>query len=225
MYLRDLPVQFLVRLILDDRPGALAHAAGAIADIGGNIVSMDVVEHGDKTVVDDFIVQLTDETTDRIVEHLSSMPGIEVECVRTTPVTELHQELELISTLATVTQPSLDLFARLIPAIVRCDWAVVVSSVNAAPTITYASVRGPRMRWTSLPWLPLAKAELLDASEDWVPTSLQSKSLSLVAAPVNLETSVLACREDGPRFRSREIDRVAQLAHLAGRLLQSGMST
>lgn len=214
-------MQILVRLILDDRPGALSHAAAAIADIGGNILGMDVVDHDGTTVVDDFVVQLHDAKPAELAQLLASLPGTLVECVRVTPQTELHRELELISTLAAAERPSLDLLARLVPAIVRCDWAVVISSGNSAATITYASVHGPRIRWTSLPWLPLEKAMTLDANEDWVPSSLQSDALSLAAAPVNSETSVLACREEGPSFRPREVERLAQLGQLAGRLLQT----
>ena len=184
---------------------------------------MDVVEHDGTTAVDDFVVELDETKSEELTQLLSTLPGIVVESVRVTPQTELHRELELISTLAGAARPSLDLLARLVPAIVRCDWAVVISSANSAPTITYASVHGPRIRWTSLPWLPLEGATTLDAAGDWAPSSLQSEKLSLAAAPVNSETSVLACREEGPSFRPREVERLAQLGRLAGRLLQTGL--
>jgi len=214
-------VQVLVRLILDDRPGALSHATAAIADVGGNILGMDLVDSDETTVVDDFVVQLDDAEPEALAQRLASLPGAVVECVRVTPQTELHRELELISTLAADPKPSLDLLARLVPGIIRCDWAVVVSSAGSAVAVTHASGHGPRIRWTSLPWLPLERAKTLDAAEDWVPPSWHSGTLSLAAAPVDAETSVLACRGAGPAFRPREVNRLAQLGRLAGRLLET----
>ena len=217
-------MQVLLRLILEDKPGALSHATAAIAGIGGNILAMDVVDGNGTIVVDDFVVQLDDAQPEALAQLLASLPSTHVECVRVTPQTELHQELELISTLA-ANPTSLDLLARLVPGIVRCDWAVVVSSVGSAVAVTHASLKGPRIRWTSLPWLPLEKATALEAGEDWVPSSRHSVNTSLAAAPVNAETSVLACREAGPAFRPREIDRLAQLSQLAGHLLHTGSPT
>ena len=214
-------MEILLRLILEDRPGALAHATSAIADVGGNILAMDVVDGDGKTVVDDFVVDLDGTTPQSLAELLASLPSTHVECVRVSPQTELHKELELISTLA-ADPTSLDLLARLVPAIMRCDWAVVISSEGSAVAVTHASLKGPRIRWTNVPWLPLETATLLDVDEDWVPASHHSVNMSLAVAPVNEATSVLACREAGPAFRPREIDRLAQLGQLVGHLLHTG---
>lgn len=208
-------------MILDDRPGALSHATAAIADVGGNILGMDVVDGDGTTIVDDFIVQLDAPEPECLAQRLGSLPGVVVECVRVARQTDLHRELELISTFAANPKPSLDLLARLVPAIVRCDWAVVVSSAGSAVGTTHASGHGPRIRWSSLPWLPLTTARTLDAGEDWVPSAWQSEALSLAAAPVDSETNVLACRGAGPAFRPREVNRLSQLGQLAGRLLQT----
>ena len=218
-------MQVLVRLILDDRPGSLSQATAAIADAGGNILEMDIVDRDGSTVVDDFVVQLDDGDTENLAQLLAALPGTEVECIRETTRTELHRELELMSTLATDPRSSLDLLARLVPAIVRCDWAVVLSWAGSEFFSTHVSLRGPRIRWTNLPWLPLEKATILDGGEDWFPSTRHSESLSLAAAPVDLTTCVLACREAGPFFRSGEVDRLAQLGQLAGRLLQPGLPT
>ena len=217
-------MEILLRLILEDKPGALSHATAAIADVGGNILAMDVVDGDGTTVVDDFIVELDGTEPEFLAQLLASLPSTHVECVRVSPQTELHRELELISTLA-ADPTSLDLLARLVPAIMRCDWAVVISSEGSAVAVTHASLKGPRIRWTNLPWLPLEKAMQLDATEDWVPASRHSVNMSLAAAPVNSATSVLACREAGPSFRRREIDRLYQLGQLVGHLLHTGSPT
>jgi hypothetical protein len=214
-------MQVLLRLILDDRPGSLAAATAAIAGIGGNIIAMDVVDREGSAVIDDFVIQLDDVDPTEIARALGDEPGISVDCVRVTPQVELHRELELISTLATSPRPSLDLLARLVPAIVLCDWAVIISSVGSGVAVTHASANGPRVRWTSLPWMPLSSPATLDANGTWVPSSLHAEHLSLCAAPIDLRTSVLACRFDGPSFRPPELARLARLGSLAGSLLQS----
>jgi hypothetical protein len=212
-------VQALVRLILNDRPGALSAATAAIAQAGGNILGMDVVERDEDRVIDDFVVQFDNVDPTSITALLAENSDFEVDCIRVTPQVELHQELELISTLATSPRPSLELLARLVPAMVHCDWSVVVSSAGSGVAITHASANGPRIRWTSLPWLPLHVATSLDVDDNWVPSSMYSDNLSLAAAPIDATTCILACRWVGPTFRPREIARLGQMARLAGRLL------
>lgn len=209
----------LVRLSLADRPGALSRAAAGIAEVGGNIVWLDVVERDRTTVIDDFVVELDGTSPDELANHLRAQPDVVVDCVRVAPAFDLHQEVELISSLASNPRPSLDLFARLVPAIVRCDWAVVISSVGPAHVITHASAQGPRIRWAILPWIPVERAVVFDADDDWIPSTWHSDALALVAAPIVEKTCVLACRKTGPEFRPREIQRLTQLGQLAGRML------
>jgi hypothetical protein len=218
----------LVRLVLNDRPGALARAAGAIAEVGGDIVAMDVVDRDDATVTDDFVIELgsTDSGDLQVLaDRLNAVSEVVVECIRPTPEAELHRELELITTFAVDAIPSLDrldLLARLIPAILRYDWAAVLSCTGSTVGITHSSVSGPRIRWSSLPWLPLQAATTLDFDERWVPEGWQrGETLALAAAPINPQTNVLICRGSGPHFRPREVNQLGQLGALAGRLLPS----
>jgi hypothetical protein len=183
---------------------------------------MDVVDReGETVVVDDFIVQLDNVTPDRVAGALAREEGIAVDCVRETPQAELHRELEAISTLASSPRPSLELLSRLAPAIVMCDWAVIISSAGSGVAITHASANGPRVRWTRLPWMPLRSATTLSAEENWVPSSMHSERLSLAAAPIDEATAMLACRWEGPSFRRQEVERLARLGHLAGSLLET----
>lgn len=214
-------MQVLIRLIIDDRPGSLSLATAAIARIGGNILAMDVIDREGATAVDDFIVQVENAMPNEVAQALATEDGIVVDCVRETPQTELHRELEAISTLATSPRPSLELLARLVPGIVMCDWAVIISSAGSGVAITHASANGPRVRWTRLPWMPLVGATTLDPDDSWVPSSMHSEHLALAAAPIDSATAVLACRWEGPSFRRQEVERLARLGRLAGSLLQT----
>jgi hypothetical protein len=222
-------MRVLIRLVLEDRPGALSRAAAAIAEAGGDIVAMDVVDRNHTTVTDDFVVELNPRGSvdlESVANRLSEVRGVVVECLRPTPQAELHRELELITELAVDSRLSLDrldLLARLIPAIIRCDWAAVLRSAGTAVGITHSSVSGPRIRWTNLPWLPLRGATTLDPDEPWVPSAWHGAGmLALAAAPIDSRTSVLACRSGGPDFRPREVVQLGQLGALAGRLFPAG---
>lgn len=212
----------LIRLQLDDRPGTLAKAAAAIAQAGGDIVAVDVVERGNSQVIDDFIVDLGDRgplDLELMANRLRNEPGIVIECLRPTPQAELHRELELLTRLAVDPRPSLDLLVRLVPAIVRCDWVVVISSAGLGVGVTHASIAGPRIRWTSLPWLPLGEAAAIDSDGQWVPSQWYGDELAFAAAPIDSQTTILACRGRGPSFLRQEIAHLGQLATLAGQLL------
>ena len=50
-----------IRVTLPDQPGALARVASAIADMGGNIVDVDVHELDGADVVDELVIELPDE--------------------------------------------------------------------------------------------------------------------------------------------------------------------
>ncbi len=215
----------LVRVALDDRPGELALAAAAIAEAGGNILAMDVVERDNTKVIDDFVVELGDAGPAVVAQFLSSVPDMVVDCVRMTSESGLHRELELLSALVSNQRPSLDLLARLVPAIVHCDWAIVISSLGPAVVVTHSSAAGPRIRWSDLPWLPISVPQSLDPDADWVPDSWHSLRLSLAAAPVDVDTAMLVCRTAGPSFRSSELDRLGQLGWLAGGLLQTALGS
>lgn len=221
-------MRVLVRLVLEDRPGALSRAAAAIAAVGGDIVTMDVVDRNHSTVTDDFVVELghgSPVDLEGMASRLGEEPGVVVECLRPTPRGELQSELELITRLASDSRLSLDrldLLARLTPAIIRCDWAAILTSSGSAVGITQSSLSGPRIRWTNLPWLPLGGPTTLDPHEPWVPSAWHGGgSLALGAAPIDPRTSVLACRNGGPDFRPREVVQLGQLGALAGRLWPS----
>ena len=212
----------LIRLVLDDRPGALAQAATAIAQAGGDIVAVDVVERGDFQVIDDFVVDLNDRDhidLELMANRLRNEPGVGIECIRLTPQVELHRELELLTRLAVDPKPSLDLLVRLVPEIVRCDWAVVISSAGIGVGVTHASIAGPRIRWTTLPWLPLGEAAAIDPDERWLPSGWNGDELAFAAAPIDSRTTILTCRTGGPAFLRQELAHLGQLATLAGQLL------
>ncbi len=78
------PAHVLVRVWLPDRPGALGLVASRIGSVDGDIVGIDVLEHGDGVAVDEFAVVLRDGgSLDLLVREIEEVDGASVEEVRT----------------------------------------------------------------------------------------------------------------------------------------------
>ena len=79
----DASTHALVRIWLPDRPGALALVAARIGAVGGDIVSVDVLEHAGGIAVDEFSVILPDEAVlDLMTREIEQVDGASVERVR-----------------------------------------------------------------------------------------------------------------------------------------------
>ena len=73
----------VVRVWLDDRPGALAAVAARIGAVGGNVVGIEILEQGAGRVIDELVVQLPDpERVALLVSEVQEIEGVDVESVR-----------------------------------------------------------------------------------------------------------------------------------------------
>ena len=93
-------------------------------------------------------------------------------------------------------------------------WCTVVQDHGSGLQRVVGSHGAPETQAQNAPWLPLAHAEALDASADWVPQLWRDMDTTLAAAPLgDAGTAVLLGRPGGPVFRPSE---VARLGYLAG---------
>ncbi|MET0420406.1 MAG: hypothetical protein ABW073_01755 [Acidimicrobiia bacterium] len=77
------PAHVLVRVWLPDRPGALGLVASRIGAVEGDIVGIDVLEHGGGVAVDEFAVVLRDvDAMNLLVREIEEVDGASVEEVR-----------------------------------------------------------------------------------------------------------------------------------------------
>ena len=75
--------RFFVRVRLLDRPGALGLVASRIGAVGGDIVAIDILEREGGTAVDEFVVELTDETLVSLLRReVHEVDGAAVEEIR-----------------------------------------------------------------------------------------------------------------------------------------------
>lgn len=216
-------MSYLLRVVLPDRPGMLGAVATAIGRVGGDIVSLDVVERGPGGAVDDLLVVVPPGAlADTLLTSAQSVEGVVVESIRPHHgATDLRGDLELVEGLAAAPAGALALLAERAPGVFRAGWAVLVDGAphpdapdRVGALVVAASSSAPDLRGLDLPWLPLRAGRSLDPTQPWVPERWDVLGTELAAAPVGRpDRAVLLGRPGGPRFRDSE---VLRLAHLAG---------
>jgi hypothetical protein len=209
-------LSFLIRVQLPDVPGALGAVATALGSIGADILSVDVVERNNGSAIDDLVVELPKgRLPDVLITAAESVQDVEVDAVRPyAGVLDTHRELELVEEVAAQPDDGLAIFTEGVPRIIRAGWAMVVGpEAGSARTLT-ASTAAPQLKTLDLPFLPLARATVLDGEEAWVPETWKELGTELAATPLGKpERVLLVGRPGGPQFRAAE---VARLTHLAG---------
>jgi hypothetical protein len=206
--------------------GAVATALGAA---GADIISVDVVERAAGVAVDDLIVDLPPgKLADTLVSAAVSVPGVSVESIqRYYPgASDAHRELELLESLANAPHKAAELLVAGAPRIFRAGWALVVRYDERGPLVEAASPAAPDLHDVDLPWLPLSRAEVLDPTARWVPTSWGALGTELAAAPLgDPDRAVLIGRPGGPAWRPGELLRLAHLAGIAITVAAHGAAT
>jgi hypothetical protein len=71
-------MEIMLRCAVPDRPGALASLAGAIADAGGDIHAVDVVDSDGGIALDDLVVVITPGGLPRLLASVEAIDGIEI---------------------------------------------------------------------------------------------------------------------------------------------------
>ncbi|MGQ0776960.1 MAG: ACT domain-containing protein [Pseudonocardiales bacterium] len=209
-------MSFLIRVQLPDRPGALGALATALGNVGGDILSVDVVERGSGIAIDDLVVELpTGGQPDVLITAAESIEGVEVDAVRPwAGVLDTRRELELVEEVAAHPGTGLQIFTDGVSKIIRAGWAMVLTTTGGEPHRVSASPAAPETHAVHLPWWPLRRATILDGEERWVPAPWRELGTELAATPLGSpERTLLVGRPGGPMFRAAE---VAHLEHLAG---------
>ncbi len=209
---------YLLRVVLPDRPGSLGAVASSLGAVGGDILSLDVVERGPEGAVDDLLVELPGGLADTLITAAQSVDGVVVESLRPyVSGRDIHRDLELVDELAADSAAGLELLVAHAPGVFRAGWALLVGLDDGGRgRVLGRSPGAPDTDDLSFPWLPLMTARRMGSGADdaWVPPRWGALGMELAAAPVGSPAkAVLMGRPGGPRFRASE---VLRLAHLAG---------
>lgn len=218
---------YLLRVELDDRPGSLGSLAVALGSVGADILSLDVVERGAGSAVDDLVVELPPGSMpDVLITAAERLPGIRVQSVRPhTGLLDAHRELELIDHVAAAGSRRLKLqtLADETPRVLRVSWCAVLRAEG--PDGGFRRLAGspgtPETAVVSVPWLPIERATVLDNTADWVPAVWRDMDTALLAAPLgDPHTAIVLGRTGGPAFLPAEVVRLGYLAGIVATLLR-----
>lgn len=212
-------MSYLLRLVVPDHPGMLGAVATELGTVGADIISVDIVERGRGYAVDDLVVELpAGRLADSLITAANQVPGVSVESIRpySDGALDPSRELDVVEAMADRPAEAIGTLATTLPRIFRAGWAVVLRRDGEALVVEAASAAAPEFDGVELPWLPLAKALVLDGEEAWVPSSWRNLGTELAAAPVGAaERAALVGRPGGPAFRVGELIRLAHLSGIA----------
>jgi hypothetical protein len=216
---------YLLRVQLVDRPGSLGSLAVALGSVGADILSLDVVERSAGHAIDDLVVDLPAGTMpDRLITAAEALNGIRVDSIRPhTGLLEAHRELELIDHVAAGGEKldKLKVLADEAPKVLRVGWCTVVRRTESGVDRLVGGPGAPETLPSEAPWLPLERADTLDATADWVPQVWQELDTTLAAAPLgDPHTAVMLGRPGGPQFRPSEVARLGYLAGIVATILR-----
>jgi hypothetical protein len=220
-----LPVpSYLLRIELVDRPGSLGSLAVALGSVGGDILSLDVVERSAGYAIDDLVIELPlGSMPDTLITAAESLPGVRVDSVRPhTGLLEAHRELELLDHIAAAGENTtrLQVLVDQAPRVLRVSWCTVLRS-SEGELIRLAASRGaPETRADSAPWLPIEHAAPLDGTAEWVPQAWRDMDTTMVAAPLGDPHTAVVLGRPGPEFRPSEVARLGYLAGIVATMLR-----
>ncbi|MDA8081186.1 MAG: hypothetical protein M0Z96_06205 [Actinomycetota bacterium] len=95
--------RYVLRIWLDDRPGALGSVASRIGSVKGDLVGIEILERGGGRVIDEIMVDLpNDELVDLMVREVQEVDGVDVENVSLESNPDRDSRLDPILTAAAI---------------------------------------------------------------------------------------------------------------------------
>ncbi|GAB2698890.1 ACT domain-containing protein [Thalassiella azotivora] len=208
-----------IRLTVPDRPGALGLVTSTIGSAGADVVQVEVLSAEGGRATDDVHVSVaTTERLERLRERLDALPGVAVEaCQHPAPPVTGHAELELVGRLLADPARLPATLADGAVAAFGADWAQVLAYPDATPaTGTLAALLAASVGAPAHPvgqGIPLRLATPRLTGDD-------GRAYGGVAvAPLTAPVVLLLVREQGPTFHRSELWRLAEIARIAGTLL------
>ncbi len=194
---------YLIRLHLADRPGALGAVASRIGSVGGDVVSIDILQRDNGIAVDELGVGLpADNLIGLLSDEILEVDGVSIESVRAVegPIPDRHSELLDVAT-ALFEQTSATALLSLLALRVRLSLVATFASVIEAVSSAVLATDGQA-----------PQGIVLDAGA--------AEGPGLAVARMDHAGLVLLVGRADPVLRQRERRWVSTMAQLADRSLQ-----
>jgi len=210
---------YLIRLQLPDRPGALGSVASRIGAVGGDVVSIDILQRDNGTVVDELGVGLAgDHLLGLLRDEILEVDGVAIECLRQVegPLPDRHAELLDIATELFVQSSTDALLDRLVSRVrhsLVADFAAVVDADSTTVTVAHGAVPEDSV----IHAMALCAVAPLSApvGADETGPGPGDPSPTVAAAELVRAGVVLVVGREAPVLRSRERQWIAIMAELA----------
>ena len=210
---------YLIRVQLPDRPGALGAVASRIGSVGGDVVSIDILQRDNGAVVDELGVGLAgDHLLGLLRDEILEVDGVSIEALRPVEgaLPDRHAELLDIATELFVQTSSDDLLDHLASRVQRSLVADFVAIVDADTTrVTSKHGDAPEddvvramALWAVAPTSPPVGADMTGGEGT-------DPSPGVAAAELVRAGVVLVVGRSTPVFRTRERQWIAIMSELA----------
>jgi hypothetical protein len=210
---------YLIRVQLPDRPGALGAVASRIGSVGGDVVSIDILQRDNGAVVDELGVGLAgDHLLGLLRDEILEVDGVSIEALRPVEgaLPDRHAELLDIATELFVQSSSealLDHLAARVQRSLVADFVAIVDADTTRVTSKHGDAPGDdevraMALWAVAPTSAPVGADVTGG--DGADPSPGVAAAELVRAGV-----VLVVGRSTPVFRTRERQWIAIMAELA----------
>jgi len=210
---------YLIRVQLPDRPGALGAVASRIGSVGGDVVSIDILQRDNGAVVDELGVGLAgDHLLDLLRDEILEVDGVSIEALRAVdgPLPDRHAELLDIATelfIQSSREALLDHLSDRVRRSLVADFAAIIEADTTRVTAAHGDVPpDDELRAMAL-WAAAPLSSPVGADE--IGTGSADQSPSVAAAELVRAGVVLVVGRAAPVLRSRERQWIAIMAELA----------
>jgi hypothetical protein len=198
-----------LRVWLPDRPGALGAVASRIGGVKGDVIGIEILEHGAGRAIDDLVVALPDASlVDLLVSEVGEVDGVDVEEVTALNSENFDPDLDALEAGAALVaiEDRRELVSRLCRQLdlgTNATWSCVLDLERREVLASNGEV--PPVDWLHAFVLGSRSSELVAAGHAG-PDDVLSAALG--------EWGAVVLGRDGHPFRARERRRLTALARI-----------
>ena len=209
---------FIVRVWLNDRPGALGAVASRVGALRGDVIGIDIIDRGAGRAIDELVIDLPDPTlVDLLLGEIGEVDGVDVEHIRPLDAPPPDPSVLALEVARRVHRaPTLeDSLRELVDGamhLLSCDWAALVDP-STGELVASAGEDVPGAGWLSAFVLGARASE----------GSAELSDLAMAELPDH-GTALVVARAESP-LRGREQEVLHGLASLVDGPLRTALAS